>query len=203
MSALAQMRARPRLPKTMPLSLGHCLSHSVIRAVGLHGERGRATGRQSSVRSLGRQPAGHRRRRCLRSRRDVNIEIEFAAGPFRSGLARVKKADGTFCTLGPSGCTTVPYPVTITDDDLPTLSLAAAPTSIAEEDNSTTTVTVENVSTVTVEITNGKTFAEDQDGHADLLRGRHPGHPLQREPGGHGYKRDGPPGGSGEGDRLG
>ena len=31
-----------------------------------------------------------------------NIEIEFAAGPFRSGLARVKKADGTFCTLGPS-----------------------------------------------------------------------------------------------------
>ena len=41
------------------------------------------------------------------------------------------------------------------------------------------------------------------DGHADLLRGRHPGHPLQREPGGHGYKRDGPPGGSGEGDRLG
>ena len=91
-----------------------------------------------------------------------NVQIEFAAGPFRSGLARVKKADGTFCTLGPSGCTTVPYPVTITDDDLPTLSLAAAPASIAEEDDATTTGTVENVSTVTVEITNGKTFAVDQ-----------------------------------------
>ena len=89
-----------------------------------------------------------------------NVQIEFTAS-VRFGLVRVKKADGTFCVLSTS-CGEIPYPVTITDDDLPTLSLAAAPTSIAEEDNSTTTVTVENVSTVTVEITNGKTFAEDQ-----------------------------------------
>ena len=90
-----------------------------------------------------------------------NVKIE-STPDFRTGLARAKKADGTFCVLQFGGCSSVSYPVTITDDDLPTLSLAAAPTSIAEEDNSTTTVTVENVSTVTVEITNGKTFAEDQ-----------------------------------------
>ena len=91
-----------------------------------------------------------------------NIQIELPPG-FRTGLARAKKADGTFCVLGPSGCTNVPYPVTITDDlDLPTLSLAAVPTSIAEEDDATTTGTVENVSTLTVSIGNAKTFAADQ-----------------------------------------
>ena len=91
-----------------------------------------------------------------------NIQIELPPG-FRTGLARAKKADGTFCVLGPSGCTNVPYPVTITDDlDLPTLSLAAVPTSIAEEDDATTTGTFENVSTLTVSIGNAKTFAADQ-----------------------------------------
>ena len=91
-----------------------------------------------------------------------NVQVESYSG-FRFGLTRVKKADGTFCTLGTPGCINVPYPVTITDDrDLPTLSLAATPASIAEEDDATTTGTVENVSTVTVEITNSKTFAVDQ-----------------------------------------
>ena len=89
-----------------------------------------------------------------------NVQIEFTAS-VRFGLVRVKKADGTFCVLSTS-CGEIPYPVTITDDDLPTLSLAAAPTSIAEEDDDTTPSTLENVSTVTVWITNGKTFAEDQ-----------------------------------------
>ena len=92
-----------------------------------------------------------------------NVKIEIT--PFlRTGLARVKKTDGTFCTLGPSGCSSVSYPVTITDDlDLPTLSLTAAPASIAEEDDTTTTGTVENVSTVTASIGNAKTFAVDQE----------------------------------------
>ena len=91
-----------------------------------------------------------------------NVRVE-TNPDLRAGLARVKKADGTFCTLGISGCIRVPYPVTITDEeDLPTLSLAATPASIAEEDDATTTGTVENVSTVTVEITNSKTFAVDQ-----------------------------------------
>ena len=90
-----------------------------------------------------------------------NVRVE-TNPDLRAGLARVKKADGTFCTLGISDCTRV-YPVTITDEeDLPTLSLAATPASIAEEDDATTTGTVENVSTVTVEITNSKTFAVDQ-----------------------------------------
>ena len=91
-----------------------------------------------------------------------NVQVGSYSG-FRFGLTRVKKADGTFCTLGISGCTRVPYPVTITDDrDLPMLSLAAAPTSIAEEDDTTTPDTVENVSTLTASISNAKTFAADQ-----------------------------------------
>ena len=91
-----------------------------------------------------------------------NVQVGSYSG-FRFGLTRVKKADGTFCTLGISGCTRVPYPVTITDDrDLPMLSLAAAPTSIAEEDDATTPDTVENVSTLTASISNAKTFAADQ-----------------------------------------
>ena len=53
--------------------------------------------------------------------------------------------------------------MTITDEgDLSALSLSAVPASIAEEDDDGTTGTAENVSTVTVEITNGKTFAVDQ-----------------------------------------
>ena len=61
------------------------------------------------------------------------------------------------------GAPTSAYPVTITDeDDLPELSLAASPESIAEEDDDSTPGTVENVSTVTASITNSKTFATDQ-----------------------------------------
>ena len=53
--------------------------------------------------------------------------------------------------------------MTITDEgDLPALLLSAVPASIAEEDADGTTSVAENVSTVTVEITNGKTFAVDQ-----------------------------------------
>ena len=86
----------------------------------------------------------------------VQISLPSALG----GLVRVKKADGTFCT---DGCSNIPYPVTITDeDDLPELALAASPESIAEEDDTFTTGTVENVSTVTASITNSKTFATDQ-----------------------------------------
>ena len=86
----------------------------------------------------------------------VQISLPVALG----GLVRVKKADGTFCT---GFCTNIRYPVTITDeDDLPELALAASPESIAEEDDDSTTGTVENVSTVTASITNSKTFATDQ-----------------------------------------
>ena len=45
---------------------------------------------------------------------------------------------------------------------MPALALAASPESIAEEDDDSTTGTVENVSTVTASITNSKTFATDQ-----------------------------------------
>ena len=80
------------------------------------------------------------------------------------GMAAFQKPDGTTCE--PFGdCLNSPfqYPVTITDEgDLPELLLSAVPASIAEEDDGGTTGTVENVSTVTVEITNGKTFAVDQ-----------------------------------------
>ena len=53
--------------------------------------------------------------------------------------------------------------MTITDEgDLPDLSLSVDPSSIAEEDDDGTTSVAENVSTVTVGITNGKTFAVDK-----------------------------------------
>ena len=73
-------------------------------------------------------------------------------------LVQFADPDGTTCI----SC--VPeYRVNITDEeDLPELSLSALPASIAEEDDDGTTGTAENVSTVTVEITNGKTFAVDQ-----------------------------------------
>ena len=92
-----------------------------------------------------------------------NVRIQHASG-FRSGLARVKKADGTFCVLSnlAGGCDSVPYPVTITDDDLPTLSLVAEPTSIAEEDDATTTTVAENASVLTVAAASPKTFATEQ-----------------------------------------
>ena len=76
-------------------------------------------------------------------------------------LVQFAHPDGTTC-IGPGGCTPE-YRVTITDEgDLPALSLSVVPSSIAEEDDDGTTGTAENVSTVTVEITNGKTFAVDQ-----------------------------------------
>ena len=80
------------------------------------------------------------------------------------GMAAFQKPDGTTCEPFVD-CPNPPfeYPVTITDEgDLPALLLSVVPASIAEEDDDGTTGTVENVSTVTVEITNGKTFAVDQ-----------------------------------------
>ena len=78
----------------------------------------------------------------------------------RGGLVRFKYADGTFCT---ATCTDIRYPVTITDEgDLPSLTLAADPASIAEADDAGTTDVAENASTLTVAIDNAKTFAADQ-----------------------------------------
>ena len=80
------------------------------------------------------------------------------------GMAAFQKPDGTTCEPFVD-CPNPPfeYPVTITDEgDLPALLLSAVPASIAEEDDDGTTSVAENVSTVTVEITNGKTFAVDQ-----------------------------------------
>ena len=82
------------------------------------------------------------------------------------GIAQLRNTDGTTCTLFVD-CPNppLPYPVNITDeDDRPVLSLSVAPSSIAEEDDDGTTAVAENVSTVTVEITNDppKTFAVDQ-----------------------------------------
>ena len=69
-------------------------------------------------------------------------------------MVRLQKPDGTGDEI---------YYVTITDDeDLPALSLSVHPPSIAEEDDDTTTGVTENASTVTVAITNGKTFAVEQ-----------------------------------------
>ena len=85
--------------------------------------------------------------------------IEATPG-LRTGLTRFANPDGSTCAGAP-GCTPE-YTVNITDDDLAELSLSAAPSSIDEEDDDGTTGTAENVSTVKVEITNGKTFAVDQ-----------------------------------------
>ena len=83
---------------------------------------------------------------------------------------RIQKPDGTAGGI---------YDVIITDEeDRPVLSLSVVPPSIAEEDDDGTTGVTENVSTVTVAITNAKTFVGDRDGHADLLRGRHRGAPI-------------------------
>ena len=89
--------------------------------------------------------------------------MKIEAGPGLSAdLLQFAYPDGTTCA--PYSCSPgVEYPVTITDEgDLPVLSLSVDPASIAEEDDDGTTNTAENVSTVTVEITNGKTFAVDQ-----------------------------------------
>ena len=85
--------------------------------------------------------------------------IEAAPG-LTAGLVQFADPDGNTCT----GTSCAPeYPVTITDEeDLPELSLSVDPSSIAEEDDDGTTGVTENVSTVTVRITNAKTYAEDQ-----------------------------------------
>ena len=80
------------------------------------------------------------------------------------GMAAFQKSDGTTCEPFVD-CPSTPfeYEVTITDvGDLPVLSLSVDPSSIAEEDDDGTTGVTENVSTVTVGTTNGKTFAEDK-----------------------------------------
>ena len=87
------------------------------------------------------------------------MTMEFAPG-LSADLVQFANPDGTTCI----GFTCAPeYPVTITDEgDLPVLSLSVDPPSIAEEDDDGTTSVAENVSTVTVGITNGKTFAVDK-----------------------------------------
>ena len=83
-------------------------------------------------------------------------------GPgIQTGLLQVVFPNGTTCDI--VLCSATPhYPVEITDEeDLPALSLWAAPESIAEEDDSETT-DAENVSTVTVEITNGTSLPADR-----------------------------------------
>ena len=80
-----------------------------------------------------------------------------------AGMAAFQKPDGTTCEPFGDCPNPLRYPVTITDEgDLPALLLSVVPSSIAEEDDDGTMGTAENVSTVTVEITNGKTFAVDQ-----------------------------------------
>ena len=75
-------------------------------------------------------------------------------GNLNTNVFRIQKPDGTA-----SGS----YDVIITDDeDRPILSLSVGPPSIAEEDDDGTTTVAENVSTVTVAITNGKTFVGEE-----------------------------------------
>ena len=85
------------------------------------------------------------------------------------GLLRIVDRNGSTCTPGiDTDCNSDPssrlkYPITITDEeDRPELSLSVSPASIAEEDDDSTTNLSENASTVTVAITNAKTFAADQ-----------------------------------------
>ena len=88
--------------------------------------------------------------------------IEQAPG-LVAGVARFLEPDGTYCQPSVS-CPSPPsqFPVYITDEeDRPALTLSADKSSIEEEDDTSTPDIAEHVSTVTVEITNGKTFARD------------------------------------------
>ena len=86
--------------------------------------------------------------------------IEMAPG-LPAGLTQFVYPDGTTCEQQCGD--RVRYSVFITDEeDLPTLSLSAAPASIAEEDDSGTTGVAENVSTLTVSIANGETLPADR-----------------------------------------
>ena len=83
------------------------------------------------------------------------VKLERSAN-LNTELVNLENPDGTL-GLGAE------YPVTITDEgDVPVLSLSVDPSSIAEEDDDGTPGVAENVSTVTVGITNGKTFAVDR-----------------------------------------
>ena len=88
----------------------------------------------------------------------LHVVVAFTPGN-ESGLVRYRYVDGSFCEVG---CSSIPYPVTITDEgDRPVLSLSAAPASISEADDGTAP-DAGNVSTLTVSIDNAKTFAADQ-----------------------------------------
>ena len=79
------------------------------------------------------------------------VKVESTANLDRD-MVRIRKPDGSAGN----------YDVTVTDEeDRPVLALSADPPSIAEEDDSATG-RAENVSTLTVAITNGKTFAADK-----------------------------------------
>ena len=89
--------------------------------------------------------------------------MKIEAGPGLSAdLLQFAYPDGTTCA--PYSCSLeVEYSVTITDEgDLPALSLSAVPSSIAEEDDSATTLVAENASVLTVAAASPKTFATDQ-----------------------------------------
>ena len=91
----------------------------------------------------------------------LSIRMEFGTSS-TADLMQFARPNGDTCEAA-SCSPTVEYPVFITDEeDLPVLSLGAEPVSISEADDDTTTNVAENVSTLTVAIDNGKTFATDQ-----------------------------------------
>ena len=90
----------------------------------------------------------------------LGLIIEMSPG-LPVGATRFQMPDGTTCE--PKDCPLFQYSVFITDEeDLPTLSLSAAPASIAEEDDDGTPGVAENVSTLTVSIANGETLPADR-----------------------------------------
>ena len=91
----------------------------------------------------------------------LSIRMQFGTSS-TADLMQFARPNGDTCEAA-SCSPTVEYPVFITDEeDLPVLSLGAEPVSISEADDDTTTNVAENVSTLTVAIDNGKTFAADQ-----------------------------------------
>ena len=97
------------------------------------------------------------------------LSIDRFGGGIPTGLVQFKYPDGSICVPLPGDerdCreeSNQRYPVTITDEgDVPELSLAAVPVSISEADDDLTQDIDENVSKLTVSITNGKTFAVDR-----------------------------------------
>ena len=81
----------------------------------------------------------------------------------RTGLVQLAHPNGATCEANTCSTSFPRYPVTVTDEeDRPELSLSAAPASIARQDDSGTVGIEENVSTLTAEITNGKTFWTDR-----------------------------------------